>query len=207
VDKTLERRLEAVFRQAVLLEAHPRALTTITVQVCGDDGGLASTAVNACSLALMDAGVPLRFFPRACDVALLPNLPHASGAAEPAAAASSSGSSVAASVASANRMVLDPTALEAATALARCTFAFMPADAVTSSSSAGPGVLDASRSQARAVMMDVTGAVSAPALVELCGLAESGAAAAGEFLASAMTRRTQRDAEVRGLELLEAVAV
>ena len=54
-----ERALHDVFAAAILASAHPRAVVSVNVQVIHDGGSLLATVVNAVTLALADAGVPL----------------------------------------------------------------------------------------------------------------------------------------------------
>jgi exosome complex component RRP46 len=55
----------------VLLFLHPRTMISIVVQVVNDDGSLLSCAVNAVSLALMDAGVAMGALAMSSTCALL----------------------------------------------------------------------------------------------------------------------------------------
>ncbi|KND02508.1 exosome non-catalytic core subunit RRP46 [Spizellomyces punctatus DAOM BR117] len=61
---TKERMYERIIRQtleaSILSGLHPRTSIRVTLQVLTDDGGILSTALNAATLALVDAGIPLR---------------------------------------------------------------------------------------------------------------------------------------------------
>lgn len=56
------------------LDRFPRLLILVKIVVLQDDGALFSTVVNACSLALLDASLPMRFYVSAADVALCGSL-------------------------------------------------------------------------------------------------------------------------------------
>ncbi|KAJ3185443.1 Exosome component 5 [Geranomyces variabilis] len=64
---TKERLYERVIREtleaSILTALHPRSAIRITLQVLTDDGGILSTALNAATLALVDAGIALRSLP------------------------------------------------------------------------------------------------------------------------------------------------
>ncbi|KAI8817469.1 ribosomal protein S5 domain 2-type protein [Fimicolochytrium jonesii] len=64
---TTEMLYGAMIRQTVeasiLAALHPRTLIRIVLQVLTDDGGIIPSAVNAATLALIDAGIPLRAVP------------------------------------------------------------------------------------------------------------------------------------------------
>ena len=51
--------MHKVFSRAIVLDAHPRTLISVSVLVQHDDGALLAAAVNCVTLALVDAGVPL----------------------------------------------------------------------------------------------------------------------------------------------------
>jgi hypothetical protein len=68
----LEEALRRVFEAAIVLEAVPRCVVTLAVHVQADEGGMRAAAVNAATLALMHAGVPMRGMPGAVTVGLLP---------------------------------------------------------------------------------------------------------------------------------------
>eukprot|EP00011_Vannellida_sp_DIVA3-517-6-12_P008529 CAMPEP_0114617042 /NCGR_PEP_ID=MMETSP0168-20121206/6994_1 /TAXON_ID=95228 ORGANISM="Vannella sp., Strain DIVA3 517/6/12" /NCGR_SAMPLE_ID=MMETSP0168 /ASSEMBLY_ACC=CAM_ASM_000044 /LENGTH=205 /DNA_ID=CAMNT_0001828167 /DNA_START=142 /DNA_END=756 /DNA_ORIENTATION=- len=69
-----ERRLEEVvrgtFEQVVLRTLYPRTVVTVVVQEVSSDGALLSAAINAVSLALVDAGIPMRGLVSSCTVSV-----------------------------------------------------------------------------------------------------------------------------------------
>ncbi|KAJ3092713.1 Exosome component 5 [Quaeritorhiza haematococci] len=64
VSTTRERLYESVLAKicesTIALAMHPRTLIQITAQVLADDGSILSAAVNATTLALIDAGIPMK---------------------------------------------------------------------------------------------------------------------------------------------------
>mmetsp|Transcript_5164 Transcript_5164/g.7476 ORF Transcript_5164/g.7476 Transcript_5164/m.7476 type:complete len:276 (+) Transcript_5164:119-946(+) len=62
----LKRAMEA----AVLLHLYPKSKIEITVWVLADDGGRLPAAINAATLALVDAGIPLKDLVCACSAGL-----------------------------------------------------------------------------------------------------------------------------------------
>ena len=62
--------LREAFEPIVLTSLHPRQRISVHVQVVNDDGGLLACAVNACQLALMDAGVQCREMLAAVEIRL-----------------------------------------------------------------------------------------------------------------------------------------
>lgn len=71
-DKRLECELQSIVQRSVNVQLYPRTTLQIVVQVVGEDGPLMSTCVNAICLALLDAGVNLRFTFAATCVAIRP---------------------------------------------------------------------------------------------------------------------------------------
>jgi exosome complex component RRP41 len=59
----LKRALEA----AVLLQLYPKSRIEVAVCILADDGGRLCAAINAATLALMDAGIPMKDFVCACS--------------------------------------------------------------------------------------------------------------------------------------------
>jgi exosome complex component RRP41 len=59
----IQRALEA----AVLLHTYPKSRICVDLSVLADDGGRLGAAVNAATLALMDAGIPMKDFVCACS--------------------------------------------------------------------------------------------------------------------------------------------
>ncbi|CAM0143046.1 exosome non-catalytic core subunit rrp46 [Umbelopsis sp. WA50703] len=58
-DKLLERALRQTVEPTILAGMMPRTLIQIVVQLVQEDGNMLSTAVNAISLAMLDAGLPM----------------------------------------------------------------------------------------------------------------------------------------------------
>ncbi|XP_062502418.1 exosome complex component RRP46-like [Corticium candelabrum] len=59
-EKALEKILRDTCEAIILTSLHPRSSILIILQVEHDDGSLLSCCLNACCVALMDAGVPMR---------------------------------------------------------------------------------------------------------------------------------------------------
>lgn len=51
--------LQRTFQQSILTHLHPRSEITVTLHVLSQDGSVLATCVNAATLALIDAGVPM----------------------------------------------------------------------------------------------------------------------------------------------------
>jgi|UniRef100_A0A8J9SRK4 exosome complex component RRP41 len=62
----LKRAMEA----AILLHLYPKSRIELVVSVLADDGGRLCAAINAATLALMDAGIPMKDFVCACSAGL-----------------------------------------------------------------------------------------------------------------------------------------
>ncbi|KAG1704063.1 hypothetical protein DVH05_006076 [Phytophthora capsici] len=58
-EKEYEQIIRETFTPIVVTDSFPRAVISIVVQVIEDNGSLLAVAINAVSLALMDAGVPM----------------------------------------------------------------------------------------------------------------------------------------------------
>ncbi|XP_065053619.1 exosome complex component RRP41-like [Rhopilema esculentum] len=58
--------LEKVFEAAIMTSIYPRSQIDIFVQVLQSDGGNLSACINAATLALIDAGIPMKDFVSAC---------------------------------------------------------------------------------------------------------------------------------------------
>nr|KAF6395764.1 exosome component 4 [Molossus molossus] len=58
--------LRQTFEAAILTQLHPRSQIDIYVQVLQADGGTYAACVNAATLAVLDAGIPMRDFVCAC---------------------------------------------------------------------------------------------------------------------------------------------
>lgn len=54
--------IEKTFNEIVLLKLHPRSQIDITITVLQQDGGVVAAAINAVTLALIDAGIPMLTF-------------------------------------------------------------------------------------------------------------------------------------------------
>ncbi|KAI9503615.1 ribosomal protein S5 domain 2-type protein [Coemansia spiralis] len=99
-DRWVESAVRGTFEREILAQMHPRTLIQINIQAREDDGSADAAAINATTMALVDAGVPLRDMVAAASCAVL-----ADGAA-----------------------VVDPTLEEAAAAQSVHTFAFAGSD-------------------------------------------------------------------------------
>ncbi|XP_065652192.1 exosome complex component RRP41 [Hydra vulgaris] len=58
--------LEKTFATAIMTELYPRSQIDIYVQVIQSDGGIIAACINVATLALIDAGVPMKDFVCAC---------------------------------------------------------------------------------------------------------------------------------------------
>jgi hypothetical protein len=67
--------IQETFESCVLLKLFPRSQIDIFVEIIQSDGSALSAAINATTLALIDAGVPLADFICACSVGMLDNQP------------------------------------------------------------------------------------------------------------------------------------
>jgi len=74
VNPTTDRRLveashllQRALSASILLHLFPRSKISVTVMVLADDGGRLEASINAATLALMDAGIPLRDMLCACS--------------------------------------------------------------------------------------------------------------------------------------------
>lgn len=71
---TLDRRLieqshllQTALSASILLHLYPKSKISVTVMVLADDGGRLEASINAATLALMDAGIPLKDMVCACS--------------------------------------------------------------------------------------------------------------------------------------------
>ncbi|KAG0759607.1 hypothetical protein G6F57_009031 [Rhizopus arrhizus] len=80
-EKLIENTLRTTFEPIILGGMMPRTLVQITVQVTKDDGSVLAASINAIALALLDAGIPLKYMAAAvtcmfdsktCEVVLDP---------------------------------------------------------------------------------------------------------------------------------------
>lgn len=58
--------LQRTFSEAILTQLHPRSEILITFHILSQDGSVLATCINACTLALIDAGVPMNDYVVAC---------------------------------------------------------------------------------------------------------------------------------------------
>ncbi|KAJ1836309.1 exosome non-catalytic core subunit rrp46 [Coemansia sp. RSA 2706] len=70
-DKWVESAIHNTFEREILGQLHPRTLVQINVQVRQGDGSVDAMAINATTLALIDAGIPLRATVAAATCAVL----------------------------------------------------------------------------------------------------------------------------------------
>lgn len=63
------------FESAILTHLYPRSQINIFLQVICDDGGALPCAINAASLALISAGIPMREFVCACSLGFVNSTP------------------------------------------------------------------------------------------------------------------------------------
>jgi exosome complex component RRP41 len=66
-----ERELEAAIRnaleQTVMLESYPRSMISVSISVLQNDGAVLPACINAASLALVNAGIPMKELLVACS--------------------------------------------------------------------------------------------------------------------------------------------
>lgn len=67
--------IKQTFESAILLHLYPRSQISIYIQVLVDDGGALTAAINAASVALINAGIPMKEFVSACCVGFADNTP------------------------------------------------------------------------------------------------------------------------------------
>ncbi|ORY80469.1 hypothetical protein BCR37DRAFT_348815 [Protomyces lactucae-debilis] len=60
--------LQQTFSQAAILKLYPRTQIDVRLQIVQQDGGALACAINAATLALIDAGIPLYHFIAACSL-------------------------------------------------------------------------------------------------------------------------------------------
>lgn len=58
--------LQRTFSQAILIQLHPRSEIVITLHILSQDGSVLAACINACTLALIDAGIPMSDYVVAC---------------------------------------------------------------------------------------------------------------------------------------------
>ncbi|PXF44829.1 Exosome complex component RRP46 [Gracilariopsis chorda] len=69
-ESVITRDLEALVSYLVLATLHPRKAVVVAVQVLADSGGVICAAINSTTIALIDAGLPLRALPLAASVSI-----------------------------------------------------------------------------------------------------------------------------------------
>eukprot|EP00927_Polykrikos_kofoidii_P028685 TRINITY_DN24985_c0_g1_i1.p1 TRINITY_DN24985_c0_g1~~TRINITY_DN24985_c0_g1_i1.p1 ORF type:complete len:251 (-),score=44.77 TRINITY_DN24985_c0_g1_i1:46-798(-) len=67
--------MQQTFESAILLEQFPRSQIRLFVQILQSEGGAMAAAINAATLALMDAGIPMRDMVVACSAGMLGRRP------------------------------------------------------------------------------------------------------------------------------------
>ena len=77
--KEIEEQLHRIAVAALVLERYPSCLLCITVQVLRDEGSVLACAINAMSLALVDAGLQLRALVVASSCVVVASKPGAAG--------------------------------------------------------------------------------------------------------------------------------
>ncbi|KAI7833806.1 ribosomal protein S5 domain 2-type protein [Kickxella alabastrina] len=71
-DRWIESAIRNTFERNILGHLHPRTLVQINLQVREGDGSVDAVAINATTMALVDAGVPLRCMVAAATCAVMP---------------------------------------------------------------------------------------------------------------------------------------
>jgi exosome complex component RRP41 len=71
----LQLNLQRTFQEAILDHLHPRTEISITLHILTQDGGLTPACVNATTLALTDAGIPLYDYVCSCSTAIYDTTP------------------------------------------------------------------------------------------------------------------------------------
>ncbi|KAM4688267.1 exosome complex component RRP41 isoform 2-T2 [Discoglossus pictus] len=69
--------LKQTFEAAILTQLYPRSQIDIYVQILQADGGNYCTCVNAATLAVIDAGIPMRDYVCACSAGFIEDTPLA----------------------------------------------------------------------------------------------------------------------------------
>ncbi|WAR12873.1 EXOS4-like protein [Mya arenaria] len=73
--KEMTMHLQQTFDAAILTSLHPRSQIDIFVEVLQSDGGNYCASVNAATLALIDAGIPMRDYVCACSASFVSDTP------------------------------------------------------------------------------------------------------------------------------------
>ncbi|CAH1778859.1 unnamed protein product [Owenia fusiformis] len=71
----LSMHLQQTFEAAIMTELYPQSQIDIYVEVLQSDGGNYCTSVNAATLALIDAGIPMKDYVCACSASYLDDTP------------------------------------------------------------------------------------------------------------------------------------
>src|SRR6056297_3244814 len=92
-EKEKEGAVKALLEAAICLERFPRTVIHVICQVCEDNGGLMACLMNAASLAVINAGIDMKYVPLTISLALisppsatmkaLPSLPPSSSTTAP----------------------------------------------------------------------------------------------------------------------------
>ena len=65
--------LEGIFKEAILVDQYPKSQIDIFVEILQQDGSPVSAAINAVTLALINAGIPLRDLVSSCTLGVMDN--------------------------------------------------------------------------------------------------------------------------------------
>jgi exosome complex component RRP41 len=58
--------ISSAFARTIFTKLYPRSLITLSLHILSQDGSLLAACLNACTLALIDAGIPLKDYICAC---------------------------------------------------------------------------------------------------------------------------------------------
>lgn len=62
--------LQRLFKEAVRTHLYPRTVVDISLYIVADDGGILPACINATTLALIDAGIPMKDYVSGCATAM-----------------------------------------------------------------------------------------------------------------------------------------
>lgn len=65
--------LEGIFKEAILIDQYPKSQIEIFVEILQQDGSPVSAAINAITLALVNAGIPMRDLVSSCTLGVMDN--------------------------------------------------------------------------------------------------------------------------------------
>jgi exosome complex component RRP41 len=65
--------LEGIFKDAILVDQYPKSQIEIFVEILQQDGSPVSAAINAITLALVNAGIPMRDLVASCTLGVMDN--------------------------------------------------------------------------------------------------------------------------------------